>query len=105
MAQNVIVKLNLLKRPLTVSLSELNVVFLQMSNMLNFLQTQGGPIIRPDRPLSPILPVYCYNCGRQGHYGYVSILEQAVQFIFRTIIVHLAHTDIKPLALCRMFLT
>ena len=36
-AQNVIVKLNLLKRPLTVSLSELNVVFLQMSNMLNFL--------------------------------------------------------------------
>lgn len=43
------------------------------------LTTQVGPIIRPDRPLSPILPVYCYNCGRQGHYGYQCSEENSLR--------------------------
>lgn len=37
------------------------------------LQTEVGPLIRPDRPVSSPSPVYCYNCGKQGHYGHVSI--------------------------------
>ena len=40
--------------------------------LLNSLQTEVGPIVRPDRPASPPRSVHCYNCGYQGHYGHVS---------------------------------
>ncbi|XP_020601086.1 zinc finger CCHC domain-containing protein 7-like isoform X2 [Orbicella faveolata] len=41
------------------------------------LTTEVGPVIRPDRPVSSPSPVYCYNCGDQGHYGYECQEENA----------------------------
>ena len=40
--------------------------------LLNFFQTEVGPIVHPDRPASPPRSLHCYNYGYQGHHGHVS---------------------------------
>ncbi|PFX30251.1 zinc finger CCHC domain-containing protein 7-like isoform X1 [Stylophora pistillata] len=43
------------------------------------LTIKVGPIIRPERPLSPPRAVSCYNCGDQGHYGHECQEENATR--------------------------
>lgn len=43
------------------------------------LTTEVGPLVRPDRPVSSPSPVYCYNCGNQGHYGHECQEENATR--------------------------
>ncbi|KAL9978557.1 hypothetical protein ACROYT_G016089 [Oculina patagonica] len=43
------------------------------------LTTQVGPIVRPDKPVSPPPSVYCYNCGEKGHYGHECREENATR--------------------------
>ncbi|KAG9328601.1 hypothetical protein JZ751_012814 [Albula glossodonta] len=32
--------------------------------------TLEGPILKPDKEEAPRTPAYCYNCSRQGHFGF-----------------------------------